>query len=115
MKTPNHSTASESTPALDIGDVIDLVDMTRHLTEALFMATSDGGLSKHATNALQALIDVIDKNLVEISDRLETVSEAAEFHQKALQAVTKVIDVDQMMSAVRAEIARRKQLPGDAA
>ncbi len=68
-------TGRKSPAAFKIGDIIDLLNTTQYLNEALHMAASDSGLTTTATNALQSLAGEIDNKLRIIEDRLEELKE----------------------------------------
>ncbi|TAA61887.1 hypothetical protein [Shinella sp. JR1-6] len=99
----------------NIGDIVDLLHIVQHLNEALRMAATDSGLTRTATDALQALSGEIDNKLRVIEDRLEEVIDEVETQGAALNAVKTVVDGDALLAAVRAEKARRKEVEEDAA
>lgn len=93
---------------IKIRDILDLINTAQYLNEALHMAASDSGLTRTATDALQALSGEIDNKLHVIEDRLEEVIDDVESQGAALVAVKKVVDGDALLAAVRAEKARRQ-------
>lgn len=100
---------------IKIRDILDLINTAQYLNEALHMAASDSGLTRTATNALQALSGEIENKLCVIEDRLGEVIDEVESQGAALNAVKTVVDGDALLAAVRAEKARRKEVEEDAA
>jgi hypothetical protein len=58
-----------------ISDIVDLLNSTQGLNEALFMAAGDSALTRAASNALQALSGEINNKLLVIEDRLNELRE----------------------------------------
>lgn len=61
--------------ASKLGDIIDLLATVRYLNEAVFMAASHSGLTKDATNAIQAVAGEMDSKLLAVEERIEEVME----------------------------------------
>lgn len=77
MNEQTNSTADGKPPEAairrDILDIVDTLNVTVHLNEAVFLAAS--GLSdRQHTNAIQAIVDLIDEKLRVASECLEMIS-----------------------------------------
>lgn len=101
--------------SIKTGDILDLINTAQYLNEALHMAASDSGLTRPATNALQALSGEIDNKLRIIEDRLNEVREQIADQEKTLLAIGRHSDAAAILAAVQSEQARRKNAEEDAA
>jgi mannitol/fructose-specific phosphotransferase system IIA component (Ntr-type) len=80
MKTPIQSAGEAMSfppKALlsELLDVSNMIDNSRDLVEAVFMAASGVG-DRHHTNAIQSVCDVIEQQLIAVGHKLEEIREA---------------------------------------
>lgn len=58
-----------------LGDAQEMLETILHLNEAVFMAAGSSDLTKHATNAIQAVSNEIENKILILKDRIEEIRE----------------------------------------